>query len=74
MTTWTIEKNEKLIEVLAKYSLTIKEPVGSVSIVLDRKGIAIGSIALDGTIERKYSGQKALMGALIRDEIKNAIA
>ena len=71
----TIEQNEKLIAVLAKWSLTADEPVtGDVIVIRDSKNTIIGSVTLCGTIERKKIGQRVLMGALIRNDLAAALA
>jgi hypothetical protein len=42
-------------------------------VVQDRKGNVMGNVNTAGVIDRKYAGQKALMGALVRDKITAAI-
>jgi hypothetical protein len=42
-------------------------------VVKDGKGRVAGSIDTAGVLERKYNGNQALMGALVRDAIKAAI-
>jgi hypothetical protein len=43
-------------------------------VIRDRKGRVMGNVNTAGVIDRKYDGQKALMGALTRDKIAAAIA
>ena len=70
--TRTIEQNDKIIEVLTKYSLT-SEVDGDTVILRDRKNVLIGTIELDGNVTRRYSGQQVLMGALIRNDLVAAL-
>jgi hypothetical protein len=42
-------------------------------VIRDKKGRVMGNVNTVGVIDRKYDGQKALMGALVRDKITAAI-
>jgi hypothetical protein len=42
-------------------------------VIRDRKGRVMGNVNTAGIIDRKYDGQKALMGAPVRDKISAAI-
>ncbi len=69
-----IEKSQldRIQEAVAKYSCNVKEWKGII-LITDKKGRNIGHIKEDGTIIRKKAGNKQLMGALIRDAIKEVI-
>lgn len=64
---------ETISTAIARFGLTARTTGESVSIY-DAKGRLTGTVAGNGTVERKYNGKQALMGALVRDAIVAALA
>lgn len=67
-----ISQLEKIQQAVERFSCTTKEWKGMI-LILDKKGKNIGHVKEDGTIVRKREGSKQLMGALIRDAIKEVL-
>lgn len=57
---------------VAKYDMTARA-AGDLVGVYNKKGRLAGTVAQDGTIDRKYDDKQALMGALVRDAIVAAL-
>jgi hypothetical protein len=76
----TNKMNQETLKTAVQAALdTFGSGFGSTSIqsnlivIRDKKGRVMGNVNTAGVIDRKYDGQKALMGAPVRDKITAAI-
>jgi hypothetical protein len=69
----TTQQQEQIVKTaVARFKFTASAQNGLI-VVRDNKGRVAGTVSADGSIERKYAGAQALMGALIRDAINIAL-
>lgn len=67
-----MSKLEKIQGAIEKFDCSAKEWKGMI-LIIDKKGKNIGHVKEDGTIVRKMEGSRQLMGALVRDAIKEVL-
>jgi DNA-binding protein YbaB len=68
----TMSRIDKIQSAIEKFDYTTKEWKGLI-LILNAKGKNVGHVKSDGTIVRKREGSKQLMGALVRDAIKDVL-
>ncbi len=65
---------EKIQDAIAKFDFSAREwKEKRMIIIVNKKGESTGHVKADGTIIRKKLGSRQLMGALVRDAIKEVL-
>lgn len=67
-----IEKLKKIQDAIKKFNFSARVEK-EIIVIINKKGESTGHVKADGTIIRKKLGSRQLMGALVRDAIKDVL-